>query len=96
MHQFHFFNSFTAPACKIPGLKMHRHTCKQYVFQSYGYNTSTFNAMSLDENPFTCQCEKDGKNAKGFQISQFYWWCSSDIMAVKGLSEGSFHGGSVS
>ena len=34
---------------------------KQYIFQSY--NTSTFNALRFDENPFTCQCEKGDKKA---------------------------------
>ena len=41
--------SVTAPACKIfPGWKMH------------GY-TSTFNAVRFDENPFSCQCQKEDK-----------------------------------
>ena len=47
--------------------------------------TSTFIAMTFDENPFTCQYEKEDKNAEGFQISQFYWSFLNDIMAVKGL-----------
>ena len=96
MHQFHSFNTFTAPGCKISGLKMHGRACKRYILQSYGYDKSAFNAMSFDENPFTCHCQKEDKNAKGFQISQFYCRFSSNIMAVKGLSEGSFHSGSVS
>jgi len=33
--------------------------CKQYIFRSY--NTSTFNAVSLDENPLTSECEKENK-----------------------------------
>ena len=41
--------------------------------------------MCSDENPFTCQCEKEGKKAQGFQVSHFYWLFSSDIMAVTGL-----------
>ena len=41
------------------GWKMHRRTCKQYIFQSY--NTSTFKAMHYDENPLTCQYEKEDK-----------------------------------
>ena len=42
-------------------------------------------SMCSDDNPFTCQCEKEGKQAQGFQVSHFYWLFSSDIMAVKGL-----------
>ena len=51
---------------------------------------STFSAVSFDEDPFTCQCEKDDKKAEGFQILHFYWSFSSDIMAVKGLIQVSF------
>ena len=57
---------------------MHERACKQYTFRSY--NTST-----LNENPFTRQCENEDKKAEGFQISDFYWSVSGDIMAVKGL-----------
>ena len=53
------------------------------IFQFY--NTPTFSAMRLDENPSTGQYEKEDKNAEGFQISQFYRLFSSDIMAVKRL-----------
>ena len=42
--------------------------------------------MCSDENPFTCQCEKEGKKAQGFQVSHFYWLFSSDIMAVTGIN----------
>ena len=45
-------------------------------------------SMCSDDNPFTCQCEKEGKKAQGFQVSHFYWLFSSDIMAVKGLIVG--------
>ena len=38
------------------------------------------------ETPFTCQCEKENKNASGFQVLHFCWSFSSDIMAVKGLT----------
>ena len=41
--------------------------------------------MHFDEHYFTYQCEKEKKMAYGFQILSFYWLCSSDIMAVKGL-----------
>ena len=53
--------------------------------------------MRFDENPFTChcehasanmplrtcQCEKEDKKVEGFQISHFYWFFLSDVMAVK-------------
>ena len=38
--------------------------------------------MSFDENPFSA---KKDKHAEGFQIFQFYWLFSSEIVAVKGL-----------
>ena len=51
-------NPFTAPACTISGLNDARTRLKkQYIFWSY--NTYTFNAMRFDENPLTCQCEKE-------------------------------------
>ena len=43
--------------------------------------------MRSDENLFTCLCEKEDKKAQGFQIWQFYWSFSNDIMAVKGLRQ---------
>ena len=46
---------------QFPGWKMQGRTCKQYIVQSY--DTSTFNAMHFDENPFTYQCEKEDKKA---------------------------------
>ena len=42
--------------------------------------------MRFDENPSTCQCEKETEKASGFQISHFYWSFSSNTMAAKGLS----------
>ena len=41
--------------------------------------------MHFYENPFTCECGKENKKLKGFQISHIYWSFSSGIMAVKGL-----------
>ena len=51
-----------------------------FASPSASYDASTFNAMILDENPFTCHAKKKTK------MSQFYWLFSSDIVAVKGLS----------
>jgi len=48
---------------------MHGRACKQFVFRSS--DTSTFNAMSFDENPFTGQCEKEDKMLKGFKFRNF-------------------------
>ena len=49
------------------------------------FNLSTFNAVRFDDNPLTCQSEKEDKKAEGFQILHCYWSFSSDILAVKGL-----------
>jgi len=46
-------NPFTAPACKISGLKVHGHSCKQTIF--WLYITSAFNALRFQENPSTSQ-----------------------------------------
>ena len=37
-----------------------------YIYQSC--NIPTFNAGHFDENPLTCQCEKENKKAFGFQM----------------------------
>ena len=54
-------NPFTAPACKISGLKIHGHPRKQSIF--WLYNTSTFIATRSDENPFTFEREKENRKA---------------------------------
>ena len=46
--------------------------------------TSTLNAMCIDENPFTCQCEKEDKRAERFEILHYYGSFLKD-MAVKRL-----------
>ena len=81
------FLRFLTPSLLRP-VKIRAEKCmavpqKQHIFRSY--NTSTVSAMYFDENPFTCQCEKEKEKAEGFQISHFYWSFSSDIMAVKGF-----------
>ena len=81
---FCFFNPFTASGCKISGLKGARTHLKNSLFS--GPVTSPFSAMRFDENPLQSQCKKENKKAEGFQISHFYWSFSSDIMAVKGLT----------
>ena len=63
---------------------MQGRACKQCISDP-SYNTSTFNAVRFDENPFTCLCNKEDEKAEGFQIWYFYWSLSSDIMAVKEL-----------
>ena len=48
-----------AQPVKFPGLVMHGHICKQCF--SVIYITSIFSAMRFDEDPFTCQPEKERK-----------------------------------
>ena len=51
------FNPFTAPACKISGLKCgHVHACKQYI--RWSYKKSTINTVHFNTNNFTCSCER--------------------------------------
>ena len=57
---------------------------KSQIFS--GPVTSRFNAMRFDENPFTCQYEKENRKTERFQNSHFYGSFSNDVMAVKGLN----------
>jgi len=67
---FHsFINSFTAPACKISGLKDAGTRLQTGYFLVL--NTSTFSAIRFDENPFKCQYEKETKNLKDFIFRTF-------------------------
>ena len=61
---------------------MHGCACKQYIFWSYNI---CFDATRFDGDPFTCQCKKEDKKAKGFEIWNFNGSFSNDTMAVKGL-----------
>ena len=54
---------------KFLAWKMDGRTCKQYIFQFY--NTSAFNALHFDENPFTCQSKKKTERLKGFKFHTF-------------------------
>ena len=54
-------NPFTGPACNISGLKDARTRLQTVYFRAY--DTSTGNAVRCDETPFTCQCEKQDKEA---------------------------------
>ena len=74
-------NPFAAPACNISGLK---DAGTRSIFSCL--ITSTFSGMRCDENPFTCQCEKEDKKAEGFQISHLCGSFSNEILAAKGLS----------
>ena len=63
------------------GWKMHRRTCKQYIFRSY--STSTFYAVWFHENSFTCPCEKAEKRLNLFSnftllLVLFEWHHGSD------------------
>ena len=42
--------------------------------------------MRFDEDPFTCQCEKESKGHKGLRFRTFNESFSGDIMAVTGLN----------
>ena len=54
-------NPFTAPACKISGLKSARiHACKQCIWWSC--YKSTFSTVHFDRSPVRCSCE-GGKKA---------------------------------
>ena len=53
-------NPFTAPACKISGLK----DARTLLCMFRSYIISTFSAMHLDENPFACQYEKKKEEKK--------------------------------
>jgi len=82
------FNPFTAPTCKISGMNDER-TRLQSLFSGPKICFQCF--------AFWCQCEKEDKQAEGFQISHFYGSFSNDIMAVKWLNCESFiHVGIVS
>ena len=53
----------------FPGRKTHGCACKLSIFRSN--DTPTSNAMSFDENTFTCQCETEDKLLKGFKFRNF-------------------------
>ena len=71
------FNPLPTPACR----KMHERVCEQYIFRSL---THYFQCYSFWWNCFHMPMRK--RRQKGFQISDFCWSLSSDIMTVKGLS----------
>ena len=49
---------------------MHMHRRLQTVY-FWSYNTSTFNAIRFDENPFTGQCVKESKNGGVLKFGTF-------------------------
>ena len=73
------FNSFTAPACNISGMKSaHTDACKQTIFRSY--NISTFTTMHFGAKPFTYWFKEEEKTPgyKDFKfrtlLAVFEWW----------------------
>jgi len=54
-------NTFTPPACKYFRVERCTDAPANSIF--YGPIRSVFNAVRFDENPFTCQCEKENKKA---------------------------------
>ena len=61
-------NPFTAPACKISGVKDARAHLQTVHFPVL---RPTFNAVRLNENPLTCQCEKEDKKAHSLRFRTF-------------------------
>ena len=61
-----FFLSSLTPSLpqlvKFLGWEMHGHACTQYILGSC--DTSACNAVRFDENPFTCQCEKEDRSLR--------------------------------
>ena len=76
-------NPFTAPACKISRAKRCTDAHANSILSTPV--TSTFSAVRFDENPFTCQREKEDRNSYGFELLHCYWSLSSDNVEVKGL-----------
>ena len=62
-------NPFTAPACKISGLKDARTHLKNRIFS--GPLTSPFSAVHFDGNPLQSPCGKEKKKAETFKFSPF-------------------------
>ena len=62
-------NPFTAPAYKISEAEWCTDVPAKSIFS--GARTFIFSAMPFDENPFTWQCEKEDKKAKGLKLCTF-------------------------
>ena len=89
------FNPFTAPACKISGLKSaHIHTSRHYIWWSC--NKSAFSTVHFGRNPFKSFEQRAQKSLNGFKFGTFIGCFPSDGVAsrdsekvkliVKGLS----------
>ena len=68
----HAFNPFTAPACKISGLKNAR-TRLQIVFVPVPLHQLSVLGILMEIRLFACSCEQEDKTAERFKISRFYW-----------------------
>ena len=56
--QFSLFNAFTAPACKLSGLKnAHIIYIRLQTVMRWSYNESIFTIVQFDRNPSPCLCE---------------------------------------
>ena len=85
----HSFNLFTAPDCKISGLKGARTRLKNSIV--FGLITNMFSMLCvLTKTLSHAGAKKENKKAEGFQVLHFYWSFSNDIMAVKGLKPSIF------
>ena len=68
--KFEALNPFTAPACKISGLKSaHMHARKQYLWWSY--NKFAFNTVHFDRSPFRCSLDGGKKSLNDFEFGTF-------------------------
>ena len=81
-------NPFTAPACKLSGLKRARkHACKQHIW--WTYNNSTSSAVPFGRRPSMCSCEEGKKSLNDLESRTSIGRFSSDVSAstaVKGLN----------
>ena len=81
--QFALFNHFTAPACKMSGLK-DAQTCFQTMYFLVLYHLFSM-LCALMKVLSHASVKKKTKKLKGFKFHAFYGSFSNDIMAVKGL-----------
>ena len=80
-------NLFTAPACKMSGLKSaHKHSCKQYIWWSR--YKSALNTVHFDRSPLAFTCSfKGGKSHNDFQFQWHLYWSFSERWFSKHGSE---------
>ena len=75
-------NPFTAPACKISGLKDAGTSLQNSIF--FAPITRLLSMLCIVVKVLSRTSAKT-KRQKGFRVSNFHWSISSDLMAVKRL-----------